>query len=242
MQQRYYDPEVGRFLSVDPMPSDTATGWNFNRYNYAANNPYTFVDPDGRMVGKPWEEPSGSLPDPLSGPDDLHRHAGLVSFSEDGGQSQAAGFDAALDQQISNVRAVREAHNQSATGTRFDSGSEYRNQDIGGFIFEASLLDRLLAPDRIMGDYLLGPINVRAAQGLFSDAGLFGSECLTCVQEGSLGLVLGVRPYTRLSDIVTESARFGRISRLIGAPVYVVSNGAEVYQYSGSSNPTLIRN
>ncbi len=57
MQQRYYDPEVGRFLSVDPMPSDTATGWNFNRYNYAANNPYTFVDPDGRVVGEPWEEP-----------------------------------------------------------------------------------------------------------------------------------------------------------------------------------------
>ncbi len=59
MQQRYYDPEVGRFLSVDPMPADTATAWNFNRYNYAANNPYTFVDPDGRMVGKPWEEPWG---------------------------------------------------------------------------------------------------------------------------------------------------------------------------------------
>ncbi len=54
MQQRYYDPEVGQFLSVDPVPSDTATGWNFNRYNYAANNPYTFVDPDGRQVVIPW--------------------------------------------------------------------------------------------------------------------------------------------------------------------------------------------
>jgi RHS repeat-associated protein len=69
MQQRYYDPEVGQFLSVDPMPSDTATGWNFNRYNYAANNPYTFVDPDGRMVGKPWEEPWGGR-DPWGDPPD----------------------------------------------------------------------------------------------------------------------------------------------------------------------------
>ncbi len=77
MQQRYYDPEVGRFLSVDPMPSDTATGWNFNRYNYAANNPYTFVDPDGRMVGEPWKEHPGQRnpwvghgppPDRLTGP------------------------------------------------------------------------------------------------------------------------------------------------------------------------------
>ncbi len=49
MQQRYYDPQVGRFLSADPMASDMNNGWNFNRYNYAANNPYKFTDPDGRQ-------------------------------------------------------------------------------------------------------------------------------------------------------------------------------------------------
>src|SRR5690606_10840953 len=47
MQQRYYDPTIGRFLSVDPIASDTTNGWNFNRYNYAANNPFRFTDPDG---------------------------------------------------------------------------------------------------------------------------------------------------------------------------------------------------
>ena len=45
MQQRYYDPEAGRFLSADPVP---AGGGSFNRYAYAANNPYRYVDPDGR--------------------------------------------------------------------------------------------------------------------------------------------------------------------------------------------------
>ena len=50
MQQRYYDPAIGRFLSVDPMVIDTTTGWNFNRYNYAADNPYKFTDPDGRWI------------------------------------------------------------------------------------------------------------------------------------------------------------------------------------------------
>jgi len=48
MQQRYYDPTIGRFLSVDPVTADGSTGGNFNRYWYAANNPYRFVDPDGR--------------------------------------------------------------------------------------------------------------------------------------------------------------------------------------------------
>ncbi|HEY0506356.1 MAG TPA: RHS repeat-associated core domain-containing protein [Lysobacter sp.] len=48
MQQRYYDPAIGRFLSVDPVTANSGTGVNFNRYWYANNNPYKFTDPDGR--------------------------------------------------------------------------------------------------------------------------------------------------------------------------------------------------
>ncbi len=48
MQQRYYDPGIGRFLSVDPIAANANTGAMFNRYNYANNNPYRFIDPDGR--------------------------------------------------------------------------------------------------------------------------------------------------------------------------------------------------
>jgi RHS repeat-associated protein len=44
MQQRYYDPQSGRFLSVDPALSE------FSRYSYASNNPYRFTDPDGRVA------------------------------------------------------------------------------------------------------------------------------------------------------------------------------------------------
>ena len=48
MQQRYYDPLAGRFLSVDPVTTDAKTGSHFNRYVYADNNPYKYTDPDGR--------------------------------------------------------------------------------------------------------------------------------------------------------------------------------------------------
>ncbi len=51
MQQRYYDPVAGRFLSVDPVTTDAGNGALFNRYMYAANNPFRFVDPDGRCTG-----------------------------------------------------------------------------------------------------------------------------------------------------------------------------------------------
>ncbi len=64
MQQRYYDPEIGRFLSVDPVTADSATGGNFNRYWYASSSPYRFTDPDGRLAdggvfrepGESWDE------------------------------------------------------------------------------------------------------------------------------------------------------------------------------------------
>ena len=48
MQQRYYDPYAGRFLSTDPVLTDANTGSSFNRYVYANNNPFRYIDPDGR--------------------------------------------------------------------------------------------------------------------------------------------------------------------------------------------------
>lgn len=47
MGARYYDPVAGRFLGVDPKGFDTENIHSFNRYAYANNNPYKFVDPDG---------------------------------------------------------------------------------------------------------------------------------------------------------------------------------------------------
>ena len=47
MQQRYYDPEIGRFLSPDPVGPEEDFINHFNRYNYALNNPMRYTDPDG---------------------------------------------------------------------------------------------------------------------------------------------------------------------------------------------------
>jgi len=54
MQQRYYDPACGCFLSVDPVTAyDNGDMRFFNRYAYAFNNPYKFTDPDGRAPPLP---------------------------------------------------------------------------------------------------------------------------------------------------------------------------------------------
>lgn len=52
MQARYYDPVIGRFYSNDPVEAATFISrgnvQGFNRYAYANNNPYKYVDPDGK--------------------------------------------------------------------------------------------------------------------------------------------------------------------------------------------------
>jgi pyocin large subunit-like protein len=45
----------GCFLSIDPVTTDANTGGSFNRYAYAVNNPYKYIDPDGRAVETPWD-------------------------------------------------------------------------------------------------------------------------------------------------------------------------------------------
>jgi RHS repeat-associated protein len=64
MQQRYYDPVAGRFLSIDPVVADANNGTNFNRYVYVDNNPYRYTDPEGREK-EIIEPPPIILPGPL---------------------------------------------------------------------------------------------------------------------------------------------------------------------------------
>jgi len=47
---RWYDAKQGRFLSIDPAPVQPGNIHSFNRYVYATNNPYKYVDPDGRAI------------------------------------------------------------------------------------------------------------------------------------------------------------------------------------------------
>jgi RHS repeat-associated protein len=47
---RYYDPLIGRFMSVDPAGFQENSIQSFNKYAYANNNPYAFVDPNGEAA------------------------------------------------------------------------------------------------------------------------------------------------------------------------------------------------
>ena len=46
---RYYDPEIGRFVSADSLVLDQANPQDFNRYAYVRNNPAKYTDPSGHF-------------------------------------------------------------------------------------------------------------------------------------------------------------------------------------------------
>ncbi|MFN4160547.1 MAG: RHS repeat-associated core domain-containing protein [Stenotrophomonas sp.] len=50
MQQRYMDPQLGVFLSADPVTAYDQPIGQFNRYRYGNGNPRKFPDPDERQA------------------------------------------------------------------------------------------------------------------------------------------------------------------------------------------------
>jgi len=100
MQQRYYDPMLGRFLSVDPVTADGVSGGNFNRYWYAANNPYRYRDPDGRLADSPQDtrDPTEQL-DPDGAGEEKTQDTGATQAdqtdSAETGADEAAGEEGA---------------------------------------------------------------------------------------------------------------------------------------------------
>ena len=49
MHARYYNPNLARFISVDPVGGKPELPQSWNGYSYVRNSPIGFVDPDGMM-------------------------------------------------------------------------------------------------------------------------------------------------------------------------------------------------
>jgi RHS repeat-associated protein len=75
MKARFYDPRLGRFVSVDHLLPAIGRSIGIHPYAYGFDNPVTLIDPSGL-------EPSGSM-EPINEPDEyfLREHLG-VTFGE----------------------------------------------------------------------------------------------------------------------------------------------------------------
>lgn len=61
LRNRYYDPEIGRFISADPSLGKLTNPQSFNPYAYAGNNPANFIDPLGLMSARACVYPAGTM-------------------------------------------------------------------------------------------------------------------------------------------------------------------------------------
>jgi RHS repeat-associated protein len=66
LRARFYDPQVGRFLSRDTLFGSSRSPLSLHRYSYVQNNPINAVDPSGHCMAKitrddcEWGDDSGS--------------------------------------------------------------------------------------------------------------------------------------------------------------------------------------
>lgn len=64
---RWYTSSIGRFTAIDPVKWQESSIHSFNRYAYGNNNPYGYVDSDGRSataVVQSWVMTDTAVPDP----------------------------------------------------------------------------------------------------------------------------------------------------------------------------------
>jgi RHS repeat-associated protein len=164
---RYYDPALGRFMGVDPVRFQEDNLHSFNRYAYANNNPYKYVDPDGRYAELAFEAFSLAL-----GVDSFQRNFGAGNY----GAALVDGVGVAGDAVLAavpgapgviglTIRGTREGVEQAAkgAGNAFKDFNQARNAAVQwleghGFKAERPTLGKF-------GDNAGKPIGMKSADG-----------------------------------------------------------------------------
>jgi RHS repeat-associated protein len=130
MQARYYDPLIGRFLSIDPVGFSPDALFMFNRYTYVNNDPVNLTDPFGMQ------------PD-----DENNRNAAttaasvataIVANEGMGAQSARTNYNSTVSNLDSNDSAGRSAAKTAAIPL-VTAGSGVVGGIVGGFAGEGAV-------------------------------------------------------------------------------------------------------
>jgi hypothetical protein len=153
MQQRYFSPELGIFLSVDPVSPHGEKASQFNRYRYANSNPYSFTDPDGRVaVVTQMKDGSIKIDLPAKFTGSAATPERIASFKEQvagmSGPYNVDGKEARVNVSVSDIdkktpRAARNEIKLVEGETSHPTGRSFA--ELGGKRSEINVLDRFLS-------------------------------------------------------------------------------------------------
>ncbi|WP_177497893.1 RHS repeat domain-containing protein [Pseudomonas sp. Hp2] len=212
MQQRYYDPTIGRMLSVDPVTANSSTGDNFNRYWYASNNPYRFFDPDGRE-----DEEKHVRPDRRSLDSCLScrgANGSSVSLHGEGGKKRS-------DAQSSNAERAGPGSVFASSAAASEAGDDFVTELNGGPVLDALFGDPYLVNVVPIGDaftYTLTPINAGMPPAVGLRGASIGSTVFRTAHYASRLEAAGLNVARTQTIIAREVARV-RQNLAIGADV-----------------------
>lgn len=127
---RWYDPDLGAFLSRDPVGFQADNVHSFNHYIYANNNPYRYVDPDGREVVSIDPENNRVLADHINqlatGRFGFDANNRLVMLSATGGDGKSSFYTEQLQFAIEHPGIIRIDINRSPDAKATDIGTATR--------------------------------------------------------------------------------------------------------------------
>ncbi len=232
LRARYYDPELGRFITVDPYLGRMDEPVTQNRYIYVHNNPLLFVDPSG--LEKACSQLSGSCWDGTTSPE---TQAGLISgtanlyYGLD--QSTAAwGWQGAAAQQ--EAQAVDRTINLLVDGVASAIGAEisYNIDNPSNLSFNTSSISFQNEDLSLVSDYPLDVL-VSATSSAISDNTnyLVGKV----VGSGAPGFIVGVAGGTATTVVgvygsVSNSVSNGKTTLESAIGDYL---GTDLQQYIG---------
>jgi RHS repeat-associated protein len=226
---RWYDEEVGRFITEDSIPIDPNDPRTLNYYTYAFNNPIYYNDPTGHL-------PEGANPEELqaeidafwSNPDNFTGNEGKW-WQDQGLQMQAllylqwemelngsSSFIRSSDQNIDphRIQAIQAALGVTRTGT-FDMNTYNRTEDVqtsyninnasGGTIGTntiRALVDRASKKQEFYDKYPF----FKFVSDVYGDNGYF-EDMYACTVLGSLGASAFKKPNisSNSGEIVSKS-------------------------------------
>lgn len=157
MQARYYDAQIGRFLSSDPLTYMPGDSRSIGRYQYGSNNPFTFNDPTGMASCSALE--ARGCTDIVSPRGMIETSDGSSRFAVETGTTQDTHVAGCDTSECDEVKATREKFMRESASTLKEAGAYGAKE--GGMLLIGGAISKALG--RVAGILRIGGPSVSFA-------------------------------------------------------------------------------